>query len=322
MKLFLIGEAFRHKEELLGQMESPDGIDVRRLPKEAAFSDKWDWQIGPDDVIVTLNFRREGKRIVCGLLHVPGAGLDGIDRSSLSPDCPVCNVFEHQIPIAEYVLLAMLEWEIRLSEMRRAFSPEKWSSAYRARVPHGELHGKTLGLVGFGRIGKAIAERAKAFGMGIRAVDRYAADPEGLAGSLSGMDGLTETLRESDFVVISCPLTEETEGMMDHQALSEMKSSAVLINVSRGPIVDEEALYEALSERRIGGAVLDVWYRYPKNDDDQVAPSDYPFHRLDNVFCTPHSCAWTEDLTRRRYGLIAKNIGNLLAGRPLLNRVK
>ncbi|NCC58393.1 MAG: hypothetical protein EOM17_12285, partial [Synergistales bacterium] len=65
--------------------------------------------------------------------------------------------FEHQIPIAEYVLLAMLEWEIRLSEMRRAFSPEKWSSAYRARVPHGELHGKTLGLVGFGMIGKSIS---------------------------------------------------------------------------------------------------------------------------------------------------------------------
>src|SRR6202035_3786791 len=100
--------------------------------------------------VVSLRYRRQGVAPRFAMLHVPGAGLDGIDLASLSPGCVVCNVVEHEAPIAEFVLLAMLEWQIRLGEMRGRFSPDTWSVSYRSRVPHGELLDGTLGLIGCG----------------------------------------------------------------------------------------------------------------------------------------------------------------------------
>ena len=96
----------------------------------------------------------------------------------------------------------------------------------------------------------------------------------------------------------------------------------MLINISRAPIVDEEALYDVLSRRTIGGAVLDVWYGYPAGADDQVAPASFRFEGLSNAVCTPHSSAWTSRLPERRYAFIAQNIDRLVAGEPLLNLVR
>jgi phosphoglycerate dehydrogenase-like enzyme len=103
--------------------------------------------------------------------------------------------------------------------------------------------------------------------------------------------------------------------------LARMKPDAVLINVARGPIVGEDALYQALLERWIGGAVLDTWYRYPGPGDQGVRPSRHPFHELANVVMTPHCSGWTEGLIERRFAVIADNIERLRDGRPLLNRV-
>jgi phosphoglycerate dehydrogenase-like enzyme len=100
-----------------------------------------------------------------------------------------------------------------------------------------------------------------------------------------------------------------------------MRPEAVLINVARGPIVDEDALYQTLSARTIRGAVLDTWYRYPGPGDPDVQPSRHPFHELDNVVMTPHCSGWTEGLMERRFAVIADNIERLRAGRPLLNQV-
>jgi phosphoglycerate dehydrogenase-like enzyme len=95
----------------------------------------------------------------------------------------------------------------------------------------------------------------------------------------------------------------------------------VLINVSRAPIVEEEALFAALSQRVIAGAVLDVWYSYPTGAEDRVPPSRFRFEELPNAVCTPHSSAWTARLPDRRYAFIARNIARLQAGLPLVNRV-
>ncbi len=319
IKVFMVGEAAGHRDELLAQMKSP--LEAVPLPASAAFGAEYDGQIGPDDVVITLNYRREGgeKGPAFKMLHVPGAGLDGIDRASLADGCVLCNVFEHQIPIAEYVMLVMLEWEIRLSEMRKSFTPENWPSIYASRIFHGELYSKTLGLIGFGGIGRAIASRAKAFGMTVLAVDKYPRDDEGLADELTGNDRIDEVLERADFVVVSCPLTDETTGWIDARRIARMKKDAFLINISRGPILSQKDIYEALAEKRIGGAALDVWWRYPKPGAEKVEPADYPFHLLENVYCTPHSCAWTKELTWRRYGVIAKNIEALRDGKPLVN---
>lgn len=320
MKVFLVGEAANHREKLAAALSI--SCELVELPREAAFSPQFDSAIGADDVVVSLRFSRHGIPAPrFRLLHVPGAGLDGIDIGSVPADCTICNVFEHEIPIAEFVLAAVLNWEIRPDVLRRSFDATGWSDTYRSRVPHGEVFGKTLGIVGFGRIGRTIAQRARAFGMRIVAVDQFAAANE-LADAVLPPSRLGEALVQADYLVIACPLTDETRGSIGPAQFAAMKPTAVLINVSRAPIVEEEALYDALSHRTIGGAVLDVWYEYPKGGDDRVAPSRFPFESLPNAVCTPHSSAWTESLPHRRYALIAQNIARLAAGQPLLNVVR
>jgi phosphoglycerate dehydrogenase-like enzyme len=312
MRVVLIGEAGTHRDELPGH-------DIVTLPAEAAYDTRFDAELEAADVVVSLRFAREAAPEF-PLLHVPGAGLDGIGMAGLAPATTVCNVFEHQAPIAEYVLAAMLEWEIRFSTLRASFSAESWSDTYRHRTPHGEIMGKTLGLVGYGGIGRAIAHRAAAFGMRVVAVDDYASADAQVTPAPTAQ--LPELLERSDYVVVTCPLTDETRGMFDEAAFARMKGTAVIINAARAPIVDEAALYEALSTGVIGGAVLDVWYSYPTGSDDQVAPSTYDFAGLPNAWCTPHSSAWTNELPRRRYAVIADNIDRLGSGQPLRNIVR
>jgi phosphoglycerate dehydrogenase-like enzyme len=319
MKIVMIGEAANHQEKLSASLSQP--CDVVCLPAEAAGASSFDAQIDGADVVISLRYRRQGAVPQFALLHVPGAGLDGIDLASLPPGCTVCNVFKHEVPIAEFVLLAMLQWQIRLDDMRARFSPETWTEAYRHRVPHGELLGQTLGLIGFGRIGRAIAARAKAFGMRVMAMDPAAVDPAGLADVLMPPNQLERLLREPDFVVVTCPLTDSTRGLLDARTLGQMKRSAVLINVSRAEIADEAALYEALEQGAIAGAFLDVWYAYPAGADETVQPSRFPFHRVPQVYATPHSCAWTTALPHRRYAVIAENIRRWARGEPLMNLV-
>lgn len=275
------------------------------------------------DVAVALRFgKAEAQKLQPRLLHLPGAGADAIDFEWLPKDCTLCNVFEHEGPIAEYVMLAMLDWEIGYAAMTRTFSAAGWSDAYRKRKPHGELAGKTIGLIGVGHIGAAIAARATAFNMQTVAIASKVREPEGHMEWIGDRSRLGELLAIADYVVVACPLTEETRGMIGKAELAQMKPTAVLINIARGEIADEEALFETLRDRRIAGAVLDAWYRYPAAPDDQVEPSRFAFDRLENVRATPHASAWTSALFERRYTFIADNIRRFAAGKPLTNVIR
>ena len=276
---------------------------------------------GPVDVVVSLRFGAAEAGLRPRLLHMPGAGVDAIDFASVPPQCVVCNVFEHEGPIAEYVMLAMLDWEIGYGEAARNFTAASWGAAYRGRQPHGELAGKRVGLVGFGHIGQTIAARAHAFGMTVVAVASKARDPAPAATWIGGPERLNELAAESDYIVVACPLTEATRGLIDASVLGAMRSSSVLINIARGDIVDEDALFDALRHQRIAGAVLDAWYRYPAPGED-VLPAHQPFDTLPNVRCTPHISAWTHQLFERRYAVIGDNIRRFVAGTPLLNVVR
>jgi phosphoglycerate dehydrogenase-like enzyme len=318
VRIFLIGEAADHEADLRRQLVTP--CDVVGLPAAAADSAVSDEQIGTDDVVVSLRFSRpEGQAPPFRLLHVPGAGLDQVDFTVLRPNTMVANVFEHEAPIAEFVLARLLEWEIRAAELQDSFSPQAWPSLYRHRIPHGEIFGKTLGLVGYGRIGRAIAARAAAFGVDVIAVDNNA-ESDTFAEVLPSAR-LPEVQERADYLVLACPLTPATTGLIDTEALARMPAGAVLVNVSRAPIVDAAALYKALQDNEIAGAILDVWYAYPGVGGRSEAPADWPLWELPNVWCTPHSSAWTTQLPRRRYAVIADNIDRLAAGRPLQNVV-
>jgi phosphoglycerate dehydrogenase-like enzyme len=234
----------------------------------------------------------------------------------------VCNCFEHEIGIAEYVLATMLEWSIGIRRLDDKFRQGSWAGSYLLGPRHGEVFGKAVGILGYGHIGREVARRARAFGMRVTCCTRTPR-PDDLADEVLGRDRLPDVLASSDFVVVALPLTDDTRGLLNEAALASMRPSAVLINVARGAIVDEEALYTALKERRIAGAILDVWYRYPpRRRPEPTWPSAFPFHDLDNVLMTPHASGWTDGLLVRRNRAMATNLNRLARGEPLLNVVR
>src|SRR5262249_21240468 len=150
------------------------------------------------------------------------------------------------------------------ARLRRGEWESQWAVAAPPPAPWPELAGKTLGILGYGRIGQALARRARAFDMTVLAIRRDATrpDPEGLV-AVHGPDALPSVLARADHLAITLALTPETRGLLGDRELRALKPTAILVNVARAEVVEEDALYAALAERRLAGAVLDVWYRYP-----------------------------------------------------------
>jgi glyoxylate reductase len=176
-----------------------------------------------------------------------------------------------------------------------------------------EVHGSTLGIIGLGRIGRQIAKRARGFEMTVLYHNRRRdeAAEQALGVRYAAFD---ELLAAADYVVLSCPLTEQTCGLINAAALSKMKPTATLINVSRGPVVDTAALTEALSQRRIYAAALDV-------TDPEPLPRDHPLLALANVIIAPHLGSATEQTRQRMAEISVENLLRGLAGKPLLHQV-
>ena len=197
----------------------------------------------------------------------------------------------------------------------------QWSIGTQAPTLWPELAGKTLGILGFGHIGKALTRRALAFDMKVCAVRRRAQSdaPQGLM-FIGGPERVDELLALSDYLAITLSLSQETRGLIDARRLALMKRSAYLINVARAEIVDERPLYDALAGGGLAGAALDVWYRYPKSAGN-TAPATAPFHELSNVIMTPHISGWTEGMLEARAGVIAENISRTARGEPPLNAI-
>jgi phosphoglycerate dehydrogenase-like enzyme len=257
------------------------------------------------------------------LFHVPGAGYDAVDLGLLPASANLCNCFGHEQAIAEYVLSALLARHIPLADADRRLRQGDW--AYWAGAPdrvHGEIAGQTIGLLGFGHIGKAIARRAKAFEMQVHVANRSPVVVSELVDRAFTLDRLDEFWGSADAIVVSLPLTPETKGLVGAAAFAAMRPDAVIFNVGRGPIIDEAALYAALQESRIGGAVIDTWYRYPGPADTTPLPATLPFHELPNIVMTPHMSGWTSGTIRRRQQTIADNIRRSAAGEPLINLVR
>ena len=239
-----------------------------RIPCEVTLADDRDIvaRLGDVDVLVSMAFTREMAAAAphLRLVQVPGAGLDRIDRSALAPGTALANAYGHDVGIAEYMIGAMLAISRSFcridADLRRGQWDSVWSGAPVPLWP--ELAGKTLGILGYGRIGQAVARRALAFDMEVLAIRRDATrpDPHGL-GFLRGPTALDDVLGRADYVAITLALTPDTRGLIGAPQLARLRPTAVLVNVARGEVVDEDALYDALHRRGIAGAALDVWYR-------------------------------------------------------------
>ena len=198
----------------------------------------------------------------------------------------------------------------------------QWTPDDRGRLTgqSGDLNGHTLGIVGFGTIGRRVAELGRAFGMRCLAVTHT---PDAVRSTeidrLDGMEGLPRLFEESDYVVVCIPLAPETRGLVGARELDLLGPHGYLANVARGPVVNERALYEALRDRRIAGAAIDVWYRYPTVEEPKPLPSEYPIWELDNVVMTPHYAGLTRGAFRGRWLFVSEQLRRLAEGQPLEN---
>lgn len=271
------------------------------------------------DAIVAGNIRGDWPAVPqLRLYHVPFTGFEWLDAAKLPGACTVCNCSEHEIAMSEYVLGVMLERQIGFRNDDRYFREHGWKDRPPGGGPaHGELYGKTIGIVGYGVIGREVAARAAAFGMTVVGISRTAPKSIAPLDWFDDMSALPRLLRESDFVLMTLPLSDQTRGIFDAKCFASMKPDALFINVGRGMTVDEEALYTALAERRIGGAVIDVWFKYPSRKDPLPAPSRFRFQDLDNVLMTPHNSARTEETATRRWRSVAANLDRLARGEAL-----
>jgi phosphoglycerate dehydrogenase-like enzyme len=296
-------------EALLGR---PDAEVVERLPDV--------------DVLVATRVTAEmaAAATKLRLLHVAGAGLDRIAFDALAPGVTVCNTFHHGRSIAEHVVMVSLMLARRVLLTDRMLRQGTWVSmavdpTERAAAT---LAGRTVGLVGLGEIGCAVVRALTALGLRAQVVRRNSVAPEGLpVDRVVDMSGLDDLLSTSDIVVLTVPLTAETRGMINADRLALMRRDAVLVNVARGELVDENALFDALTAGQLGGAALDVWWSHPK---DGTGAKGYtrPFELLDNVVLTPHNSAHTDETFTGRAAEIKANITRLTNGEPLTNVVR
>lgn len=242
------------------------------------------------------------------LIQSPGAGYDGIDLEAASEfGVPVaCTTCGNTDEVAEHTLMLMLAVSRRLVELDRELRQGKWLMWDR-RIHSRNLTGRSLGIIGFGRIGQAVAARAVSFGMSVQYCDPI---PSGEWKRVS----IEELLATSDYVSLHVPLTPSTRGLLDVNRLGLMKPDAVLINTARGEIVDEGALIRALSEHRLGGAGLDVFESEPLAGSSELV-------KFSNVVLTPHTGAGTLDGLRVKAQRYATNIHRVLAGEAPLDLV-
>lgn len=256
-------------------------------------------------------------------LQSPAAGLDLIDLPSLPGGVTVCNVDGHEQAIAEYCLMTMLAWQHRFLDITAAFRGGVWSTGGGAGggPTHGEIMGKTIGIVGYGKIGREVAKRAAGFGCTVIGANRSPVADPGDASKIYPLGELDKMLPLCDIVVIAAGLGPETAKLIDAGRLAAMKPTAFLINIGRAGIFDEEAVFAALKDNKIGGAAIDVWWQYPTAEEPNRRGSRMPFHELPNVIMTPHCSSATDGARNRRFSTVAGNLDRYVRGEPLANVV-
>ncbi|MEX0839014.1 MAG: 2-hydroxyacid dehydrogenase [Parvibaculum sp.] len=281
--------------------------------------------VGSDALVSGGAFGLIPKARKLSLFQLPFAGFDWLKPEGLPQGCYICNAQGHEQAMAEFSIASLLEWEIGFRKLDASFRGGSWKYQGTSRDPealHGEVHGKTLGIFGYGNIGREAATRAAAFGMHVVAIARSPRDktpaPLDWIGTRADMGRF---LAESDYILLACDLNDETRHAIDAASFAGMKRSAFIINVARGPVIQEEALYKALTEKRIAGAAIDTWYIYPGRPlpggtpEENPRPSRFPFHELDNLIMTPHCSAHTEGSDIRRWQSIAVNLDAFAEGR-------
>jgi phosphoglycerate dehydrogenase-like enzyme len=251
-------------------------------------------------------------------VHATSAGAGelvrraGLDRETLDRVAVTTSSGVHAVPLAEFAVMGLLAVAKDLPGMAAAQRARSWPTV---RRPLRELHGQTLVLVGLGEIGRDVARLGKALGMRTVGVRRGKGAPPPFTDEVHGADRLPELAGRADAMVVSLPLTRQTAGLLDRATIQRLPPGCIFVNIGRGGVVDEAALIDALRERRIAGAVLDVFATEP-------LPPDSPLWTLPNVLVSPHGAALSEHENERIVELFVANLRRFLDGAPLAHRVE
>jgi phosphoglycerate dehydrogenase-like enzyme len=251
-------------------------------------------------------------------VHATSAGAGEVVRKAALPAEALERVTVttssgvHAVPLAEFAILGLLAVAKELPRLLDRQRARAWPEVHH---PLRELSGQTLFLVGLGEIGRETARLGKALGMRTVGFRRTEGPPPDHVDEVHGPQRLAELAGRADAMVVSLPLTEQTAGMIDRATIERLPASCIFVNVGRGGVVDEPALVDALRDRRIAGAALDVFATEP-------LPADSPLWTLPNVLVTPHAAALSARENERIVELFVDNLRRYLDGRPLRNVVE
>lgn len=246
-------------------------------------------------------------------LHCPGTGIDKYTEipELVDSDVVLTNARgPHTAPMADHVMAFCLAFAHKTHKMLFDQQARVWD----AGKYHGEqveMEGATMGILALGGIGQAVAKRANGFGMEVYAVDMKPFPPPAGVKEVWGLDRLDDLLAMSDWFVVTAPYTPDSKGMIGVRELGLMKSSAHLIVISRGGIVDEDALFDTLENGRIAGAGIDAFEVEPLTEDS-------PWWGLDNIIISPHASALTVQMVNGRREIFKENMRRFLANEPFL----
>ncbi len=264
------------------------------------------WSIRPQQIAVAKKLR---------WIHSPAAAVHQLIFPELvHSDIVLTNARDvHGPVVAEHVIALIfalakkIPGSVRLQEKHVWGQQILWDELPRIR----EVVGATVGIVGLGSIGRPVAKSAKAIGMRVIAVREHPEKGSEGADAVFAPTQIDEVFRQADYIVLAAPVTDGTKAIANAERLALMKPDACLINVGRGPLVDEAALVSVLREKKIGGAALDVFPEEP-------LPADSPLWDIPNLLITPHTAALTDKLWERHYALFSENLRRYLNGEPLL----
>jgi phosphoglycerate dehydrogenase-like enzyme len=283
----------------------------------------------PEDFDILIAGRPEREQLVASArlksLVIPYAGVPDVTRALLRdfPRITVHNLHHNAAPTAEMAVTLMLAATKAVVPADQALRKGDWTARYGDRTGL-LLENKTALLLGYGRIGRRIARVCRGLGMRVVAVRR--GGPLGFSDvpdEIHGPEDLVELLPRARVLVCSLPGTEETLGLLGAEELRLLPRESVVVNVGRGPVIDEKALYEALKDGVVAAAGLDVWYSYPETEKarKKTLPSNYPFHKLPNVVLSPHRGGMTEDTEELRAKHLAALLNAAADGGAMPNRV-
>jgi phosphoglycerate dehydrogenase-like enzyme len=259
-------------------------------------------------------------------LVIPWAGLPDVTADLMVdfPHIAIYNLHHNARTTAESAIMLLLTAAKRIIPIDQTFRRHDWRPRY-APNEAVYLYGKTVLILGFGSIGEYVARTCQALGMRILGIKRNPDTPlpEGVDAQIYPPEALHELLPQADVLIITLPLTKQTSGLIGEKELALLPEHAVLVNVGRGAIVDQGALYHALKEGKLHSAGIDVWYHYPPDIDSypNTPPADYPFHELDNVVMSPHRGGGSMEVETIRMQHLAKLINQLARDGEAPNKI-